>query len=150
MKTNENSPEDWLRSARTRLHSADLLHAIEGANESVIELLQEASERFLKAYLIFHGWKLRRIHDLGALVAEAVKLDAQFSAFEDFADSLTDQFWAQHYPGGDLTDVGHDYPALRQSIGDMVTLIESAISLHPFTSPSSPVKPPVSSPSPKP
>jgi HEPN domain-containing protein len=46
----------------------------------VIELLQEAAERFLKAYLIAGGWKLRRIHDLGALVAEAVAMDARFAA----------------------------------------------------------------------
>ena len=131
MKTNENSPVDWLRSARTRLHSADLLHPLEGANESVIELLQEATERFLKAYLISRGWKLRRIHDLGALVAEAVELDARFAAFEDFADSLTDQFWAQHYPGGDLTDVGHDYPALRESLGRMIALIDELIGPTP-------------------
>ncbi len=130
MKTNENSPADWLRSARTRLHSADLLHPLEGANESVIELLQEATERFLKAYLIACGWKLRRIHDLGALVAEAVELDTRFAAFEDFADSLTDQFWAQLYPGGDLTEVGHDYPVLRRSLGEMVNLIEAAITPH--------------------
>ncbi len=128
MKTHENNPADWLRSARTRLHSADLLHPLEGANEAVIELLQEAAERFLKAYLIGRGWKLRRIHDLGALVAEAVELDARFAAFEDFADSLTDQFWAQHYPGGDLTEVGHDYPALRRSLGEMVNLIEAELS----------------------
>lgn len=93
----------------------------------MIELLQEASERFLKAYLLSQGWKLRKIHDLGALVAEAVNLDPRFTAFEDFADSLTDQFWAQHYPGGDLDEVGHDYPALRQSLGEMAQLIETAI-----------------------
>lgn len=127
MKTNEDNPADWIRSARTRLHSVDVLHPIEGATESVIELLQEASERFLKAYLIGQGWKLRKIHDLGALVAEAVNFDSRFSAFEDFADSLTDQFWAQHYPGGDLDEVGHDYPALRQSLGEMVNLIEAAM-----------------------
>jgi HEPN domain-containing protein len=127
LKTDENNPLDWLRSARTRLHSADLLHPIEGANESVIELLQEASERFLKAYLLSRGWKLRKIHDLGALLAEAVNLDQRFSAFGDFADSLTDQFWAQHYPGGDLEGVGQDYPALRQSLGHLVDLIESEI-----------------------
>lgn len=131
MKTNENSPVDWLRSARTRLHSADLLYPLEGANESVIELLQEAAERFLKGYLIARGWKLRRIHDLGALVAEAVPLNAQFARFEDFADSLTDQFWAQHYPGGDLTEVGHDYPALRRSLEEMVHLIEAELGRHP-------------------
>lgn len=127
MKTSENNPEDWLRSARTRLHSADRLYPLEGATESVIELLQEAAERFLKAYLIAQGWKLRKIHDLGALVAEAVQIDPRFTAFEDFADSLTDQFWAQHYPGGDLNEVGSNYPALRQSLTDMVTLIEDAI-----------------------
>jgi hypothetical protein len=93
----------------------------------VIELLQEASERFLKAYLLGQGWKLRKIHDLGALVAEAVNFDPRFSAFEDFADSLTDQFWPLHYPGGDLDEVGHDYPALRQSLGEMVVLIEASL-----------------------
>ena len=127
MKTNEDNPADWLRSAHSRLRSADLLYPLEGASESVIELLQEASERFLKAYLLSSGWKLRKIHDLGALVAEAVNLDPRFSAFGDFADSLTDQFWEQHYPGGDLDEVGQDYPALRQTLGEMVILIESSI-----------------------
>lgn len=130
MKTDENNPLDWLRSARVRLHSADLLHPVEGATESVIELLQEASERFLKAYLLSRGWRLRKIHDLGALVAETVDIDPRFCAFEDFADSLTDQFWAQHYPGGDLEDIGHDYPALRQSLEEMVQLIEAEIAPH--------------------
>ena len=60
-------------------------------------------------------------------MAEAVNLDPQFSAFEDFADSLTDQFWAQHYPGGDLDEMGENYPALRKSLGEMITLIEAAI-----------------------
>jgi len=127
LKTDENSPSDWIRSARIRLRSADRLHPLEGATESVIELLQEASERYLKAYLLSRGWELRKIHDLGALVAEAVKLDPRFTTFEDFADSLTDQFWAQHYPGGDIEDVGHDYPVLRHSLDDLVRLIESEI-----------------------
>ena len=127
MKTDENNPQDWLRSAHSRLHSTDLLYPIEGASESVIELLQEATERFLKAYLIGRGWKLHKIHDLGALVAEAVNLDLRFSAFEDFADNLTDQFWAQHYPGGDLDGVGQDYPELRRDLGELVALIESTL-----------------------
>jgi HEPN domain-containing protein len=113
------------------MHSADLLYPLEGATESVIELLQEATERFLKAYLIANGWKLRKIHDLGALVAESVSLDSRFTAFEDFADNLTDQFWAQHYPGGDLTEVGRDYPELRRIMGEMVKLIETEIGSLP-------------------
>lgn len=117
MKTDENNPSDWLRSAKIRLHSTDRLHQIEGATESVIELLQEASERFLKAYLLSQGMKLRKIHDLGALVAEAVDLDSRFTAFEDFADSLTDQFWAQHYPGGDLDEADMIIPPCANPSG---------------------------------
>jgi hypothetical protein len=39
------------------------------------------------------------------------------------ADTLTQQFWAQHYPGGDLEDVGSDYEVLRQQAGEMIVLI---------------------------
>ncbi len=127
MKTNENNPADWLRAARIRLHSADLLHPLEGASESVIELLQEATERFLKAYLISRGWKLQKIHDLGALLAEAVAFDSRFAVFGDFADSLTDQFWAQHYPGGDTSELGHDYTTLRHALSEMISLIEEQL-----------------------
>ncbi|HOX04721.1 MAG TPA: hypothetical protein P5555_21230 [Candidatus Paceibacterota bacterium] len=37
----------------------------------------------------------------------------------------TAQFWAQHYPGGDLTEVGADYDQLRHDVGEMVDLILS-------------------------
>jgi HEPN domain-containing protein len=128
VKTEEDNPQDWLRSARSRLASADTLYPIEGATEAVIELLQEATERFLKAYLIAYGWELRRIHDLGALVAEAVQHDSCFANFEEFADNLTDQFWAQHYPGGDLSEIGQDFPDLRRSLGEMIKIVETKLS----------------------
>ena len=50
MKTDENNPEDWYRSASVRLGSVDRLYPLEGTSESVVELLQEAVERFLKGY----------------------------------------------------------------------------------------------------
>ncbi len=123
MKTDENNPHDWLRSGGIRLRSADHLVEIEGVTESAIELLQEATERFLKAYLISKGWKLRRTHDLSNLMAEAVAFDPYFARFEDFADSLTDQFWAQHYPGGDQSGLGANYEDLRTQAGELVSLI---------------------------
>lgn len=116
MKTDESNPHDWLRSARSRLASADRLFAAEGASESAIELLQEAAERFLKAFLLARGWPLRKIHDLGTLVAEAEKHDLSIAAFADFADELTDQFWATHYPGGEVDDEGVDYARLREEL----------------------------------
>ncbi len=122
MKTDENNPEDWLKSARSRLASADRLFAEEGASEAAIELLQESTERFLKAYLIARGWQLRKVHDLGSLLVEAEKHDPRLGAFADFADELTDQFWAMHYPGGELDDAPPDFAALREQLAKMLKI----------------------------
>ena len=127
MKTDETNPRHWLEAGRARLTSADHLHFAEGASAAVVELLQEAVERYLKGYLIDRGWSLQRIHDLTVLLDAAAGYDARFRAFLDMSEALTDQFWAQHYPGGDLTDVGSDYEELRKSVGEMAELIEKEI-----------------------
>jgi len=123
MKTNENNPEDWYRSAKVRLGSADRLYPLEGSSESVIELLQESAERYLKGYLISKGWALSRIHDLGALIAEAQKHDERFAEFADFADELTDQFWAMHYPGGEIDEQSLDFHEVRSCLDGLLKLI---------------------------
>ena len=123
MKTDENNPHDWLRLAKERLESADVLAAQIGATFSVVELLQEAVERYLKGYLVAYGWKLERIHDLAPLVEAAAKFDQRFTAFYELAYSLTEQFWAQHYPGDDLSEVGSDYQMLREQAGKLIALI---------------------------
>jgi len=123
MKTDENNPEDWYRSAKVRLGSADRLYPLEGSSESVVELLQESAERFLKGYLISKGWTLSRVHDLGALIAEAQKYDEGFGEYADFADELTDQFWAMHYPGGEFDGQMVDFSELRVRMQGMIGLI---------------------------
>ena len=52
--------------------------------------------------------------------------DARFKSFADLCEGLTAQFWEQHYPGGDLADVGADYDLLRAEAAKMVSLILSA------------------------
>ena len=124
MKTDENNSDDWYRSASVRLGSVDRLYPLEGTSESVIELLQEAVERFLKGYLISKGWQLTKIHDLGALIAEAENYDERFGAFADFADELTDQFWAMHYPGGEFDEQSIHFEELRAKVGQIIRLIK--------------------------
>ncbi|MBI4672638.1 MAG: HEPN domain-containing protein [Chloroflexi bacterium] len=135
MKTDENNPYDWFLLADERLRSADILAAQSAPSYSAVELLQEAVERYLKGYLVFRGWKLERIHDLGPLVEAAATYDARFSAFDDLAASLTEQFWAQHYPGDDLTDVGSDYETLRRQGGEMIALIQLSVPTPPSAEP---------------
>ena len=68
---------------------------------------------------------MQRIHNLSTLLDAAVQHDARFKSFADLCEGLTAQFWEQHYPGGDLTDVGADYDLLRSEAEKMVSLILS-------------------------
>lgn len=136
MKTEEDNPQHWFLLAEERLRSAEVLYAGVGPTYAVIELLQEALERYIKGFLISKGWILQRVHDLAFLNDEAKKFDGRFEKFDDLCERLTEQFWAQHYPGGDLSTVGSDYETLRLQAGELIHLIQTLVprlfqSLHP-------------------
>lgn len=129
MITDPQNPQHWILLAQERLEKADALFERFGSSYSGVELLQEAVERFLKGYLVSKGWRLIKTHNLPELVAEAASYDADFKRFLDFAASLTQQFWEQHYPGGDLTEVGSDYTYVRQPAGELFALILATVSV---------------------
>lgn len=128
MRTAEDNPSDWFMLAAERLRAADTLRAATGVTPSTVELLQEAVERFLKGYLTSKGWRLKRIHNLATLLDEAVAIGRRFESFADLCERLTAQFWAQHYPGGDLDGVGDDYDDLRRSADSLIQLIREVCS----------------------
>jgi len=64
-------PADWLRVAdRDVRRVRDMLKADDPGAAGLF--LQQAIEKFLKAFLLSRGWKLRRIHSLSALLDDAV------------------------------------------------------------------------------
>ena len=119
----ENNPDDWFLLAENRLQIADDSYSIRGATFGCVELLHEAVERYLKGWLIAHGWPLQRTHNLRVLMEESEAYDAAFGQFFDFADALTQKFFAQHYPGSDLEDVLTDYDELREQTILLIDLI---------------------------
>lgn len=127
MRTNETNPHDWLFLARERLRAVDALYQAIGTSLSGVELLQESVERFLKAFLISQGWKLKKIHNLATLLDYAIAYDDRFKSFAELSENLTAQFWAQHYPGDDISEIGADYEALRSQAEDLIHLIENQI-----------------------
>jgi HEPN domain-containing protein len=122
-KTNEGNPADWFMLAADRLSSADVLWEHQGLTGTGIEALQEAVERYLKGYLIGKGWVLVKTHDLTRLIKEAAQYDHCFGQFKTLAEDLTEDFFAQHYPGSDLTKVGENYEELRRNTDCLVALI---------------------------
>ena len=127
MMTDPNNSAHWLLLARDRFEKADALFAQFGSSWSGVELLHEGTERYLKGYLVHMGWQLVKTHDLSLLIAAASQWNPRFANFAETARNLTEQFWEQHYPGGDLDEVGKDYPVLRDALGELVALIESTL-----------------------
>jgi len=58
------------------------------------------------------------------LLDVAIAYDVQFKTYADLCENLTAQFWAQHYPGDDLTDVGADYDELREKATGLILLLQ--------------------------
>jgi len=88
------------------------------------DLISDSQERYLKGYLISRSWKLERVHDLNRLLDLCLDHSKEFSRFAPLAQSLTEQFWAQHYPGDDLSEVGEDYNELRKDAQELIDLIK--------------------------
>ena len=126
-KTDDQNPADWFAFAEERLQGADVLRKSEGITALGIEALQEATERYLKGFLIAKGWTLIKTHDLERLVKEAAQFDHCFAVFQAFAIELTEDFFDQHYPGGDLTLVGQNYDTHRQQAAEMLEIIQQSL-----------------------
>ncbi len=64
-------PADWMRIAEKDLERVSLLLSA-GDAEAAGFYLQQATEKFLKAFLLSNGWTLRRTHDLEHLLNVAI------------------------------------------------------------------------------
>ena len=90
-------PLDWLHIAERDFSRVERLLDIDDAQAAGF-FLQQAIEKFLKAYLLSKGWRLRRIHDLDVLLNESVKYDESFDAFRESCQTLTTFYIIDRYP----------------------------------------------------
>jgi HEPN domain-containing protein len=98
MKRKESHyPKDWfrigdkeLKRARNLLNLGDL----EGAGVNI----QQATEKYLKGYLLSKGWQLRHIHELEVLLNEAILHDPSFEKFRTACQKITDYYMEERYP----------------------------------------------------
>ena len=60
--------------------------------------LQQAVEKFLKAFLLSKGWKLRRIHNLDALLDDALEHCTELEPFRALCQQITALYFVERYP----------------------------------------------------
>ncbi len=82
----------WLDKANSDLKNAEIILAAETDSpplDTVCFHCQQASEKFIKAFLIFHGRQFPYTHNLADLVAVCMKVDMKFAVIQRKAETLT-------------------------------------------------------------
>lgn len=103
MKRNEEEKElvkEWLRFARE-----NLLYARAGMKEdfapyhTICFLCQGSAEKYLKAYLIWNGWELKKTHNMKNLLAFCIEYDTSFEELKEECTLLNKYITKTRYPG---------------------------------------------------
>lgn len=98
MPPDESSyPGDWVRIAEKDLARVERSLANEDA-ELAGFCLQQAVEKFLKAFLLSKGWQLRRTHDLVSLLDDAITYEPSHEAFREGCERITTFYTIDRYP----------------------------------------------------
>jgi len=98
---------EWIERGAHDLEAAQLLLDREAHADIVLFHIHQAVEKYLKGFLIHHGWELKKIHDLETLITEAVDFDRAFEEYLDVGRKLTAFYYTGRYPPGPVPS----YPA---------------------------------------
>ena len=102
----------------------------EGYPDVILFLLHQAIEKYIKGYLIFNGWKLKKIHDLETLLTETMEFDKSFEKYLDFGRKLTAYYYEDRYPPGPIPEISKEEIENTYKITEeIIILIKSKIIL---------------------
>ncbi len=100
--------QEWFERAQRDFETAKLIYHQRGYLEEVVFLIHQAIEKYLKGYLIFNGWKLKKIHDIETLLNEEKKYNNEFTEFLDFGRILTEFYYEERYLPGPISEISKD------------------------------------------
>ncbi|NUO83000.1 HEPN domain-containing protein [candidate division KSB1 bacterium] len=92
--------QSWLIKAEHDLGSAELLaNSTTPYLDTAIYHCQQAAEKALKAFLVYHDIAFEKKHSLSILVDLCRQIDSNFQDFQDAASTLTPYATVYRYPG---------------------------------------------------
>jgi HEPN domain-containing protein len=95
---------DWLKVAKKDWDRVRYMLEKKDA-EAASFFLQQCLEKYLKAFLLGHGWKLRKIHEIDALLDDAIIYDSTLKSFYDLCERVSGYYFADRYPPLRTTDI---------------------------------------------
>jgi len=113
--------KEWFERGKHDIEVAKILLAEEEYFDVVLFHIHQAVEKYLKGFLIFKGWELKKIHDLEVLITEVISFDIEFQRYLDFGRKLTDFYYEERYPPGPVTSY------TKKEVREMLEIAEEII-----------------------
>jgi len=124
MKGDPGQPESWYQLARRDLDKArrDLA---QGDLSYAAITFQQAAEKACKGWLVAHGWKLVKTHDLVFLVGEIQQRGQEIGWFEKSAALLSKEFLEERYVSWDAepTPSAEEVTTLKEEVERLFAIL---------------------------
>lgn len=121
-------PGDWRAVGRQDWHRIHVMLA-DGDAEGAGLFLQQSLEKFLKAFLLGKGWKLKKVHTLQSLLDEAAAHEKVLQSFRGLCERVSAFYLAERYPtlGGPGLELDEVKPLLPEARSLIVALFPDEI-----------------------
>jgi HEPN domain-containing protein len=121
MVNNSEVVQEWFIKADLDLDQAEFFLENDRPLEYVGYFIQQAAEKYLKGFLISHGWELEKIHNLDKLLKECSKFDKAFLEFIPSFRKISRFYFEGRYPIS--YEVEYTSKEIKQALVDVKNLI---------------------------
>lgn len=98
MNDNIKLTKEWIKKAQDDLRNAEVLLKEGGTTDAICFHSQQAVEKYLKAFLVFHNLPVRKIHSLVSLAKECAKKKSGLLDFMKEYKTLEAYYIESRYP----------------------------------------------------
>ena len=121
-------PMEWVINAERDLRLVSLILNDQEDSYGAAFHLQQALEKVLKGFLLHHGWRLERSHDLATLLDLARSFDEGMGHYSLLCEQVSNYYFADRYPDSDipaptLAEVRDNLTTVRELVGRTKELI---------------------------
>jgi HEPN domain-containing protein len=90
-------PSDWIKIAEKDWQRMTIMMNAEDAEGSAY-FLQQSLEKHIKAFLLEKGWKLKKTHELDALLDDAIQYKPNLGKYMELCERVSGYYFSQRYP----------------------------------------------------
>ena len=112
---------EWFERGQRDIETAQLLYDNRGYADSIAYHIQQALEKYLKGYLVLHGMRAPRIHELDAILSRILVFDRNLVDFLDLCEKASRYYIEARYPPGPPVD--YEYKEIKRDLDNAWELI---------------------------